>query len=69
VILYQLRARGSMANFDGMHAFFSRRVFSSKESAEMFAPEFRVLVTAGDHIDDLVDDDDLKITVVELEFV
>lgn len=66
MIVYQLCAIGSYQSFASKGKFFSQKVFRSKEKAEKYIPEFKTKVT-GDRIDDLVNDEMLKVVVVELE--
>lgn len=46
----------------------SKAVFGDRDAAERYAPEFRAMCVDHQHFECAVDDENLKITVVELEF-
>ena len=67
-LMYLLRASGRGSAM-GLRAIYSRRVFRTVADAEAYKPEFRAKVTdaSGAFIDSFEDDENLKISVVELE--
>ncbi len=70
--LFQIKAVGRRDWVDGTWQFSSKRVYRTREEADAAVPEFRKKITTPEYDGDLrmvLDNDDLKINVVELELL
>jgi hypothetical protein len=70
--LFQLVANGKLAMWPGSGRIHSRSVFTLREDAERFIPEFRRIVTQSDGGADLATLEDnaaLKIKIITLELM
>ncbi len=67
--VYQLKANGCYSVFSNNGTIYSKTVWTSKEAAENNIPKFKELVTEKNSLTSLVDDDSLRIIVIELNVV
>lgn len=71
ITLYQLVAKGNKGAIEGLGVIYSRRVFTSKERAELYIPTFVVSATTPMNNYDMVylEKEGLEVKIVELELV
>ena len=68
MVVYQLAATGSSAN-GWAFRMYSKQVFTNKQKAEKYMPEFRAKCCDKTYFECALDDDALAIRILELELI